>query len=220
MPWGVFSKGTAKPAADCWPVLCWVKASAKVLTGTYFQGPDPIQYCYSRSNTSISAKGTQPFQTSCKQTSVMCFVTATSVHCVLGTAADCRQACRILLPSPVVRCSRFCRTFADILACSGAHAAQLVKKVCTRDSCRHTFWSFMEVTSCRKSGTPFLSGQAKPQDSKNCTTSSRGPLKTMRPAPNLLRQPSVMLPSDIDDLLLLRDRKRICLSSISVGIQV
>jgi len=51
----VFSKGTAKPSADLRPVLCFLKASAKLATGTYFQDPDPTQYCCRASTASMSS---------------------------------------------------------------------------------------------------------------------------------------------------------------------
>ena len=44
-----------------------------------------------------------------------------------------------------------------------------------------TFWSFLEVISCRKSAVPFLAGSLKPSCSKNGMTSSLGPWKTSRP---------------------------------------
>ena len=47
-----------------------------------------------------------------------------------------------------------------------------------------TRWSFLEVTSCRKSAMPLRSGSRKPRPLKKGSTSSRGPWNTTCPAQN------------------------------------
>ena len=58
---------------------------------------------------------------------------------------------------------------------------KLMKQSFDLKSKRRAFWSLMEETSWRKSGTFLRSGSLKPSDSKKGTTSSRGPWNRMCP---------------------------------------